>query len=98
MGWSSPRSDTLNTGSCAALKNGAPREACPGWSSVSSLAAAYKSFLKWDMSVAPGMLPVEQAFWFSIRDSNNFGNQEHFGLCGSTGSSLGACEDSASKP
>jgi len=86
VGWSSPQSSTLNTGACTPSKNGLSREICPSWSSKESLAAAYKGFLEWDLSVRQDMLPVEYAFWFSIRDSANFLDPEHFGLCGPSAS------------
>jgi hypothetical protein len=93
LGWSNPSSSTLNPGACNANSSGLPRVMCPSWSSPANLAAAYSGFLKWDLSVGPGFAPVEMAFWFSIRDSVNFGAHEHFGLCGSAE----ACSDHTSK-
>lgn len=88
VGWSSPQSSTMSAGSCQGKPGtwyGNGREVCPSWSSASSYATAYDAFLKWDLSVSAGMVPVELAFWFSIRDSTNFDVTEHFGLCGGPG-------------
>jgi len=82
IGWAAPQSRTLTTAACTPFKDGRKREICSTWSTESSKQTAYTGFLNWDLSVSPGMLPVELAFWFSVRDSNNFGVAEHFGLCG----------------
>jgi len=71
IGWSSPKADALST---AMAK-------CPTFSSVESLTLFYRNFLEWDLSVgAPGVLDPDHAFYFTMRDAQNFGNQEYFGL------------------
>lgn len=71
-GWSFPRSVTLNT----AMKD------CEDWSSIETFESFYDGFLKWDLTIdADGAWPpVDAAFWFTIRDSVQFGYAESFGL------------------
>jgi len=76
-GWSSPLSDSLDT---AMAK-------CPAWSSEEALRAAYDGFLDWDLETSGASVP-DHAFYFTVRDSNNFGIAEHFGLMSSCAGSL----------
>mmetsp|Transcript_68254 Transcript_68254/g.177160 ORF Transcript_68254/g.177160 Transcript_68254/m.177160 type:complete len:429 (-) Transcript_68254:49-1335(-) len=69
-GWSTPVSSTLNTD----MVN------CPEWSSMESFQAYYENFLNWDLHVGEGVAPADHVFYFSPRDSDNFGFSEHFGL------------------
>lgn len=69
-GWSHPRSGSLNTD----LEN------CPEWSAMSTFENYYRGFLSWDLDIGNGMRPPDHVFWFTMRDSNNFGQGEHFGL------------------
>jgi len=79
-GWSSPMSDSLKT-----LMN-----RCPAWSSMQTFQKFYRGFLEWDLSIGGGMQPPDHAFWFTMRDSINFGEGEHFGL-------IAKCDDPACK-
>jgi hypothetical protein len=71
-GWSFPRSVTLNT----AMKD------CEDWSSMETFQSFYEGFLKWDLTIdADGAWPpADAAFWFTVRDSVQFGYAESFGL------------------
>eukprot|EP00928_Gymnodinium_smaydae_P071847 TRINITY_DN55328_c0_g1_i1.p1 TRINITY_DN55328_c0_g1~~TRINITY_DN55328_c0_g1_i1.p1 ORF type:complete len:491 (-),score=103.18 TRINITY_DN55328_c0_g1_i1:167-1564(-) len=71
-GWSAPKAHTL-TG---------PMVNCPAFSSEKSLRTYYENFLKWDMQVEEERGP-DHVFFFTMRDSQNFGFLEHFGLGGS---------------
>jgi len=76
-GWSHPKSDTLHT----------PLEHCPDWSSLETLRDFYEGFLQWDPSTVAGLRGPDHSFWFTIRDSIQFGIKEGFGLiekCDST--------------
>jgi len=86
-GWSSPQAAALDGASSV----------CPHWSAQDTLKAAYRNFLSWNLSIGHGFDDAEAAFWFSIRDSNNFGMQEHFGLCGAIGSGMSPCANRTSK-
>lgn len=71
IGWSSPKADALST----------DMTSCPTFSSMETLQKFYHNFLKWDMSVsAIGKPEADHAFYFTMRDALNFGNQEYFGL------------------
>eukprot|EP00930_Biecheleria_cincta_P018264 TRINITY_DN14285_c0_g2_i1.p1 TRINITY_DN14285_c0_g2~~TRINITY_DN14285_c0_g2_i1.p1 ORF type:complete len:665 (+),score=107.20 TRINITY_DN14285_c0_g2_i1:47-2041(+) len=52
---------------------------CKNWGSMDSLDRYYANFLKWEVTVR-GVRPPDHVFYFSIRDSLNFGGEEHFGL------------------
>merc|ERR1712039_43951 len=80
VGWSAPGASTLNT----KMKN------CAEFSGYKMLYDYYKNFLTWDLSIPDGYVAPEMAFYFSIRDSENFGNKEHFGL-------IGKCDDETCK-
>lgn len=69
-GWSHPRSGSLGT----ELKD------CPAWSSMETFRNYYSEFLAWDLSIGGGMRGPDHVFWFTMRDSHNFGDGEHFGL------------------
>lgn len=72
-GWSSPRASTLS----------GKMKFCNDWSTIASFRTSYENFLAWDMNAhdedqidkAP-----DKAFFFTIRDSTNFGLKEGFGL------------------
>mmetsp|Transcript_71532 Transcript_71532/g.184464 ORF Transcript_71532/g.184464 Transcript_71532/m.184464 type:complete len:438 (-) Transcript_71532:583-1896(-) len=68
-GWSSPRASTLHTAMAA----------CDDWSSIETFRRFYSGFLSWDLSI-PGERPPEHVFYFTTRDSLNFGILERFGL------------------
>jgi hypothetical protein len=56
---------------------------CAEFSTYESMQAYYTNFLAWDL-IVPGLKkPIDLAFWFTMRDTTNFGQQEHFGLGGS---------------
>jgi len=78
-GWSSPVSSSLTTNV----------KACPAWSSLATMESFYRGFLEWDLSIGGGE-KVDHAFWFTMRDSSNFGKEEHFGL-------ISTCDDPACK-
>ncbi|CAE7035816.1 unnamed protein product [Symbiodinium sp. CCMP2592] len=52
---------------------------CKNWAAPESLEKYYDSFLQWDGST-PGVEPPDHVFYFTIRDSLNFGNAEQFGV------------------
>jgi hypothetical protein len=80
LGWSWPMSTTLNT----------PMSKCPSFSSEAMFRAYYEGFLAWDLRVTSEALPPDMVFYFTIRDSDNAGYEEHFGL-------IGRCTDSRCK-
>lgn len=69
IGWSSPKADALSTAMAT----------CPSFSSPDALKMFYTNFLQWDLAV-PGVKDPDHAFYFTLRDALNFGNQEYFGL------------------
>jgi hypothetical protein len=75
-GWSYPKSETLST----AVEN------CADWSSEETFRSFYQGFLSWDLNVNNGnpehgtWLPPDVVFWFTTRDSIQFGYGEFFGL------------------
>ena len=70
-GWSSPQPSTLDTRMAH----------CPEFSSPQSFQTYYSGFLSWNLSLS-GTSPrgPDHIFFFTVRDSNNFGMEEHFGL------------------
>lgn len=86
VGWSAPMASTLHT-----VVRG-----CAAFSGYKMLYDYYKNYLAWDLSIPLANLnddayfPPEMVFYFSMRDSANFGNEEHFGL-------IGKCDDRACK-
>lgn len=79
-GWSFPQADSLGGANPAMAK-------CPEWSSREAFLTYYKNFLRWDLSVGQGHRGPDHVFFFSPRDSENFGVSEYFGLihrCNST--------------
>jgi len=71
-GWSSPQAHTLDT----------KMAYCDQWSTPKSSADYYSNFLKWDMTMAGRYRGPDHIFYFTMRDSTNFGKQEGFGLVG----------------
>mmetsp|Transcript_53755 Transcript_53755/g.149129 ORF Transcript_53755/g.149129 Transcript_53755/m.149129 type:complete len:512 (-) Transcript_53755:133-1668(-) len=69
-GWSSPMSETLKD---------KPISACPKFSDESALRSYYQGFLSWDMQIKGSEGP-DHVFYFTVRDSTNFGATEFFGL------------------
>ncbi|CAK0874158.1 unnamed protein product [Prorocentrum cordatum] len=71
-GWSFPKSVTLTT----------PLADCEDWSSMETFQTFYEGFLQWDLTIDVNgdWPPVDAAFWFTIRDSMQFGYPESFGL------------------
>uniref|UniRef100_A0A7S4WFA8 Apple domain-containing protein n=1 Tax=Alexandrium monilatum TaxID=311494 RepID=A0A7S4WFA8_9DINO len=74
-GWSWPVSDSLNTRMAT----------CRAWSSRETFKGFYERFLGWDLEIGGGMPPPDHVFWFTMRDSANFGEQERFGLIAGCG-------------
>jgi len=72
LGWSSPKPATY----------GGNMDQCDDFFSKNMLYSNYKNFLEWDLDLhSPEPVdPPEMVFYFTMRDSSNFGNQEHFGL------------------
>jgi hypothetical protein len=68
-GWSHPMSSTLST----------PVNRCPAFSSRRTFETYYRNFLSWDLNVT-GTRGPDHIFYFTMRDSVNFGMEEHFGL------------------
>lgn len=73
LGWSAPRPDTYGQGVMAK---------CDDFFSKNMLYSNYKNFLEWDLDLhsSEPVDPPDMVFYFTMRDSSNFGNQEHFGL------------------
>jgi hypothetical protein len=78
-GWSSPKPDTLTS----------PVADCPEWASKQSFQRSYENFAAWDLNIVGGKGP-DHVFYFTIRDSTNFGATESFGL-------IETCESTACK-
>lgn len=70
IGWSSPRADALGT----AMAD------CEEFSSLETFQTFYNGFLKWNLQIPGGLPGPDHAFYFTLRDALNFGQQEHFGL------------------
>merc|ERR1711865_158484 len=72
LGWSAPMPDAY-PGLMAT---------CEDFFSKNMLYSNYKNFLEWDLDLhsSEPVDPPEMVFYFTMRDSLNFGNQEHFGL------------------
>ncbi|CAE7947621.1 CARNS1, partial [Symbiodinium sp. KB8] len=70
-GWSSPQASTLS---------GKPMAACTAFSGLSSFRKYYSNFLSWDLTVDASSRGPDHVFYFTVRDSGNFGVGEHFGL------------------
>eukprot|EP00928_Gymnodinium_smaydae_P017741 TRINITY_DN16786_c0_g1_i1.p1 TRINITY_DN16786_c0_g1~~TRINITY_DN16786_c0_g1_i1.p1 ORF type:complete len:416 (-),score=57.35 TRINITY_DN16786_c0_g1_i1:129-1376(-) len=71
LGWSAPLASTLTT----AMKY------CKEFSGYRMFYDYYREFLAWDLTI-PSYAAPEHVFYFSVRDSHNFGMKEHFGLIG----------------
>lgn len=80
IGWSSPRTSTLGT----------HMEGCDEFSGMAAFEKFYRGFLEWDLTLPSGERGPDHAFFFTLRDSLNFGIQEHFGL-------INSCESLACK-
>lgn len=77
-GWSSPQAYTLNT----------PVAHCPDFSNEETFETNYKNFLSWDMTMQDKSIRgPDHMFYFTMRDSMNFGNAEYFGLVKGCGDS-----------
>ncbi|CAE7234472.1 unnamed protein product, partial [Symbiodinium necroappetens] len=70
IGWSSPKSSNLGT----------KMADCPQFSSLNTFQTFYNGFLEWDLTLPGGVPAPDHIFYFTLRDSLNFGKQEHFGL------------------
>jgi len=73
-GWSYPMSSTLSS----------PVKNCPDFSSRHTFETSYRNFLSWDLQLK-GVRGPDHIFYFTMRDSVNFGMSEHFGLVDSCG-------------
>jgi hypothetical protein len=69
-GWSEPVPEGFKT----------PMAHCPEWTSKETFRRSYGGFLDWDLSIGDGVRPPDPVFYFSMRDSWNFGKREGFGL------------------
>lgn len=74
-GWSFPKSSTLD----------GPMQNCTDFSSQETFKTFYSNFLDWDLSVGSYQHGAEvrgpdHIFYFTLRDSIQFGVTEHFGL------------------
>lgn len=69
-GWSYPRASTLST----VMRD------CAEWSTSEAFALYYQGFLEWDLGLGPNVRGLDHAFFFTLRDSVNFGDKENFGL------------------
>mmetsp|Transcript_135362 Transcript_135362/g.350758 ORF Transcript_135362/g.350758 Transcript_135362/m.350758 type:complete len:575 (-) Transcript_135362:62-1786(-) len=69
-GWSSDLAETLKTN----LKP------CTTWSSMDTFRNYYRDFLAWDLDIGGNQQAPDHVFWFTMRDSHNFGANEFFGL------------------
>jgi hypothetical protein len=78
-GWSFPRASTLGGSAWDYYHN---MSNCVDWSSYESFEQYYKNFLSWDLSMPDGVAAPDHVFYFSVRDSSNFGLTEGFGLVG----------------
>jgi hypothetical protein len=71
-GWSSPMADTMDT----------KMRWCADWSTKESFAEYYTNFLDWDLNMNGRYRGPDHVFYFTMRDSDNFGKVESFGLIG----------------
>lgn len=78
-GWSHPVSSTTQP----VMKN------CPEWSSNATFVKNYNGWLTWDLTLTDdkSIAPADHVFFFTMRDSFNFGMTEHFGLISKCGDS-----------
>jgi len=79
-GWSSQLAESLQTN----------MKPCPAWSSMDTFQNYYRDFLAWDLDIGGGVQAPDHVFWFTMRDSHNFGANEYFGL-------ISACDEPACK-
>jgi len=90
-GWSSPKAKTLDT----------VVGWCKDWNSAEALRDYYEGFLAWDLDIGNGDVGPERVFFFSGRDTTNFGIREYFGLipdCNSTQCKLNTSTCSGQSP
>lgn len=71
-GWSYPRADTLDT----------KMKWCPDWHTQETFSKFYTNFLDWDLTMPGQYRGPDHVFYFTMRDSSNFGKTEGFGLVG----------------
>jgi hypothetical protein len=71
-GWSAPKAETMDT----------KMQWCEEWSSEESFRDFYTNFLDWDLSMNGKYRGPDHVFYFTMRDSSNFGKIENFGLIG----------------
>lgn len=71
-GWSQPAPENFDTAS--------QMSRCPAWASQTTFQRYYRDFLAWDLSIGEGARAPEHVFYFSLRDSWNFGKREGFGI------------------
>eukprot|EP00435_Cladocopium_sp_Y103_P058892 s895_g20.t2 len=64
-GWSYPRASTLST----VMRN------CAEWSTREAFSLYYQGFLEWDLGLGPNVRGLDHAFFFTLRDSVNFGDK-----------------------
>jgi hypothetical protein len=71
-GWSHPVSSTTQP----------EMKKCPDWNSKATFVKNYNGWLKWNLSLTSdkSIAPADHVFYFTMRDSLNFGETEHFGL------------------
>jgi len=73
-GWSYPKAATL--------AGNHETQWCPEWSSSERFQEYYHNFINWNMSMKGDYRGPDHIFYFSARDSSNFGHIEGFGLVG----------------
>merc|ERR1712166_174381 len=71
-GWSAPAAETMDT----------KMKWCADWSTKESFADYYTNFLDWDLKMNGKYRGPDHVFYFTMRDSQNFGEVESFGLIG----------------
>jgi len=84
-GWSFPKATTLGT----------KMKWCDGWSTREAFSEYYANFLEWDLQME-GVKGPDHIFYFTMRDSSNFGKTESFGLVGD-GNPLKWCSNTTCK-
>merc|ERR1712241_531490 len=88
VGWSSPPPHSLKY--LPTFKH------CPEYFSAETLVEFYEMVLTWDMSLPDGSNGFDHVFYFTMRDSNNHGDVEGFGLVKQCGDKL--CKYSPGSP
>lgn len=85
-GWSYPQASTLPGANAQMAK-------CKNFSSELAFRTYYQNFLKWNLSIGTDERGPDHVFYFTLRDSVNFGVGEHFGLIESCDSESCKLED-----